>query len=371
MIKTTNIIPDFPDFHTFYEYSPAQTLFFDIETTGLSPKNSVVFLIGTIHQENNHWILTQYMLEHAQEEAQLLSAFFEDIKSFSFLIHFNGSSFDLPYLKKKADSYQIPSFPESIVSIDLYQRLRALRQLPQMDRMNQISLEQLAGWSRTDTLTGKHMIALFRSFDKTQDPELLRLMMLHNHDDLLGMTHLLPLASYLLFFDGQIASVASCRREEGSASPTLVIQFTLTEPLPQPLAVSFPASQSDTTASDCFFNLEAESSSATLRLTGFSEELKYFFPDYKNYYYLPLEDQAMHKSVASYIDREYRIPAKPSTCYTRKSDCFYWQPSALLQPAFYRSFGEKDCWFSYQEMYTANPALLLPFLQSLLRICFS
>ena len=52
MIKTTSVLPDFPDFHEFYGYTPEKALFFDIETTGLSHKSACVFLIGTIHLEN-------------------------------------------------------------------------------------------------------------------------------------------------------------------------------------------------------------------------------------------------------------------------------------------------------------------------------
>ena len=31
-------------------------------------------------------------------------------------------------------------------------------------------------------------------------------------------------------------------------------------------------------------------------------EMKYFFKDYKNYYYLPMEHMAIHKSMAAYVD---------------------------------------------------------------------
>ena len=76
MIKTTSVLPDFPDFHEFYGYTPEKALFFDIETTGLSHKSACVFLIGTIHLENGSWQLTQYLAEHASEEKQLLETFF-------------------------------------------------------------------------------------------------------------------------------------------------------------------------------------------------------------------------------------------------------------------------------------------------------
>ena len=35
-------------------------------------------------------------------------------------------------------------------------------------------------------------------------------------------------------------------------------------------------------------------------------ELKHFYPNYREYYYLPHEDRAIHKSVALYVDRNFR-----------------------------------------------------------------
>ena len=37
--------------------------------------------------------------------------------------------------------------------------------------------------------------------------------------------------------------------------------------------------------------------------------VKCYFTDYKNYYYLPAEDQAVHKSVATYVDKNCREKA--------------------------------------------------------------
>lgn len=107
MIKTTSVLPDFPDFHEFYGYTPEKALFFDIETTGLSHKSACVFLIGTIHLENGSWQLTQYLAEHASEEKQLLETFLSDAAPYDTLIHFNGSTFDVPFLNAKANAYEL------------------------------------------------------------------------------------------------------------------------------------------------------------------------------------------------------------------------------------------------------------------------
>ncbi len=54
----------------------------------------------------------------------------------------------------------------------------------------------------------------------------------------------------------------------------------------------------------------------------FHGELKHFYPDWKNYYYLPEEDTAVHKSVGAFIDRGAREKASPGTAYTKKTGTF-------------------------------------------------
>mgnify|MGYP004518954767 CR=1 FL=1 len=403
MIKTTSPLPDFPDFHEFYGYTPEKALFFDIETTGLSHKSACVFLIGTIHLENGTWLLTQYLIEHESEEKLLLETFFADAMPYDTLIHFNGSTFDVPFLNAKANAYELigislhsvsgksfgqqsheksacqtsgaadvpfsthPFTTTEKNSLDLYRTLSILRHLPGQTSLKQSALEKLAGWQRTDTLTGKHMVAMFRSFTQTHDPELLRLMLLHNHDDLIGMTKILPLASYRMLADGIFDSVYSCSLhfDKADTTPSLEIDIQLHMPLPSPLSLSLFSDEPPFSGS-CVCTLFVKNTTATLQFSGISCELKYFFPDYKNYYYLPLEDQAVHKSVASFIDKEYRIPAKASTCYTKKSGIFYWQPDPIILPVFRTSCRSKSCFFTFHENFSQDDDLI----HSLVRCAF-
>ena len=49
---------------------------------------------------------------------------------------------------------------------------------------------------------------------------------------------------------------------------------------------------------------------------------KYFYSNYKDYYYLTTEDVAVHKSVAHYVDTKYRKQATASTCYEKHTGEF-------------------------------------------------
>ena len=75
------------------------------------------------------------------------------------------------------------------------------------------------------------------------------------------------------------------------------------------------------------------------------EELKYFYANYKDYYYLPTEDVALHKSVASFVDKEHRVQAVASTCYTRKVSLYLPQWEVLFKPFFKREYKSKELFF--------------------------
>lgn len=68
---------------------------------------------------------------------------------------------------------------------------------------------------------------------------------------------------------------------------------------------------------------------ATLYLPLLKGELKHYFKDYKNYYYLPKEDMAVHKSVATYVEPENKKGNKKHLLYKEKR-CLYFLPRFFL-----------------------------------------
>ena len=87
---------------TFSKTSVENILAFDIETTGLSWKNSMVFLIGFLKPDTatGQWCLEQWFLDNPCAEKELLEQFFDMINSDTLLLHYNGRQFDLPFLKR-------------------------------------------------------------------------------------------------------------------------------------------------------------------------------------------------------------------------------------------------------------------------------
>ena len=94
---------------------------------------------------------------------------------------------------------------------------------------------------------------------------------------------------------------------------------------------------------------KAEGSEATLRVPLFEEELKYFYANYKDYYYLPKEDTAIHKSIASFVDKAYREKATAENCYTRKEGQYLKEWDLVFTPFFKRDYEDEDLYFDLNE----------------------
>jgi hypothetical protein len=75
-------------------------LFVDLETGGLI--TSPVFLAGTMHWNGCDFVLRQYFARHYGEEATLLRALSQQVRSFEVLVTFNGKTYDVPFLRHRA-----------------------------------------------------------------------------------------------------------------------------------------------------------------------------------------------------------------------------------------------------------------------------
>ena len=80
----------------------------------------------------------------------------------------------------------------------------------------------------------------------------------------------------------------------------------------------------------------------------FQGELKYFYSNYKDYYYLPMEDTAIHKSVGEYVDRDARTKATARTCYTKKQGLFLPQFGCLWSPALMQEYKASLTYAEYE-----------------------
>jgi len=318
--------------------NPSGTIFFDIETTGLSPKTSMVYLIGCACLDGTTPVVIQWFAENKNEEPLIMKAFFEFAAGCSLLVHYNGSGFDIPYLQQRCLVHGLEFDFSSLPGIDLYKKISPYKKLLKLDSLRQKAVEGFLDIERDDRFSGGELISVYLEYLKNGDSECIEPLLLHNREDLSGLFKIMPMISYCSLFEGAF-SITSWESEsytafDGAQTAELVISLTLEKSIPRKIAGHF----------GCFYFSGSEDR-GKLKIGLYDGELKYFYPDYGNYYYLPAEDAAIHKSVAMFVDREYRKKARAANCYTRKSGIFLPQFCEIITPSYKSEFKDKLTYF--------------------------
>lgn len=349
-------VPDFLKEH----FDLSRLLFFDIETTGFSAKTSSLYLIGCLYFENEQPIIRQWFAETTVEESTLLFEFFDFMKNYDYLIHYNGLGFDIPYLIQKCAHYNLPYHFDNIESIDLYKILSPVKSMLKLENLKQKTLETYLDIKRDDLYNGGELIRVYQNFLTRPSEESQKLLLLHNHDDMNGLLQLAPMLAFRDFniehfaWDGcEISDYTSYHGTEGKE---VIFHFTLTSPLPK--RISF--SKQD-------FFLSIDKNKCSLRIKAYTGELKYFYSDYKNYYYLPAEDTAIHKSVAFYVDKDFRTRAKAANCYSRKTGIFLPQFGEIVSPYFKIDYFDKILYFEACENNLSDSSKMLAYIEHMIK----
>ncbi len=313
-------------------------LFFDIETTGFTARSSSLYLIGCAYYLAGKWRTTQWLAENADQEADILTAFFEFARLYRYLIHFNGNNFDLPFITQKCEQLSLPFSFDQFQGIDLYRRISPYKFFLKLPNCKQKTLEQFLGKERRDVFTGGELIGLYHDYVNHPNEFSENALFLHNACDLRGMLEVLPMLAYYDLFNQPIKAKkvqANYYKDlNGNSRKELVITVVPDTPLPKAVFTS---------AGNCYFR--GNGSEATLKIPIYEEELKYFYSNYKDYYYLPDEDVALHKSVAGFVDREHRYPASAANCYTRKFASYLPQWDVIFEPFFKRDYKSRELFF--------------------------
>ena len=340
---------------------PRRVLYFDIETTGFKADRSSLYMIGWAAADQAEssacapsWSVTQSLAEDRTEERPLLKAFSRLVSRYDAVIAFNGERFDLPYLRDRCAQHGIPDPFSGIRILDLYRELRPYRKVLGLEKLSQKAVERFLGIRRTDPYDGGQLIDVYRLFrdHAAPDPDWsLDALFLHNYEDVLGMLQLTPLTAYGLAFRSDTPVRAKVLRQavspEKDAQPEAPGILMLSREIPLLLPVPFSLDRGT-------FCLEGAGAELTVRIPLFRQTLRHFFPDYRNYYYLPEEDRAVHTSVGRFVDPAFRKPAKAENCYVKKEGVFLPGAPEGASALFRGSYREKQQWFEMTQDFPDN-----------------
>lgn len=357
----------------------ADLLFLDIETTGLSPRDSEIYMIGAAYNSGGSWRISQFFADSADQEKEVLTSFLAFSKDYKKLVHFNGERFDIPFLQARYEEYGLQDPFKDMVSFDLYKQINPYKMQLGLSDCKQQSVERFMGIRREEDSEGGNLIAAYKDYKESKDSELLKLLLLHNFDDVTGLIKILPIMYFERFFnifrnmpkvsistDEEINEdrfMKSVTLEDGTTSKAILpvravkvqsnqyrdidgnqkkeVFMKLVLPLELPTSIS-------RNACGCYF--KAVGKEAVLRVPLIEKELKYFYSNYKDYYYLPIEDVAIHKALATYVDKQYRVKAKPENCYTRKEGQYLQEWDLVFTPFFKEDYDDRNFYFDLNQI---------------------
>lgn len=365
---TPALSPYFPE-----NRNETDALFFDIETTGLSAQTSYVYLIGWASMTEQGYLLEQFICTDPNEEKELLSLFFSRAKQFKLLVHYNGSSFDLPFLLKKAKRYLLDEPISSMDSLDLYALARKHRELFPLPDLKLKSMEQFFALSRTDTFGGGELIEVNAKFlglhkinqitggkKAAEENALLQVLLLHNAEDvknLPSLTVLNKIANLPLFFSEQTKQnkeMFSCHE----ANHHLICMVPVHDVFPGSLSFSVPFDKETIEISLQKEPGSGEEALLYVSLPVIDAELKLFFENIDDYYYLPEKDSIVHKSLSEFLVGENKKKATAATCFTRHQGSFVplsIRKKTAKQPFLTESALQRSLRSEYKSQYEYTP----------------
>ena len=166
---------------------PRETLFLDIETTGLSRFYDRVTIVG--------WSLgSTYGVVCGESGAQAFQSALRDAKS---IVTFNGSQFDLPFLVQEFPAVVLPTAHTDLRY--LARRVGLVGGQKHIEGELRIRRPQVL-----ESIDGEHAVALWHRFAYGQDVDALRLLVAYNHADIEGMKAIFEVVTRRLYSQEQI-----------------------------------------------------------------------------------------------------------------------------------------------------------------------
>ena len=173
------------------------TTVFDIETTGLFHSRDCIINAGFCSSMGDVW---QNFTEDPADEKRVVAEALEQIAEADAVVTYNGDTFDLPFLLRRAQKYGFCEKLPLLWSVDLYRWLKKYWPLtPSMKSLSQKSVEEAMGLSdkRDDEIPGGDCIPLYNYYLQTKDENAKQTILLHNADDVRQLARIAWKCSFL------------------------------------------------------------------------------------------------------------------------------------------------------------------------------
>lgn len=311
-------------------------LFFDIETTGFSPKSNMVYLIGlSFINEEKKLRSIQLLAEGADDEKELLLAFLERLSDSSdmLLAGYNITSFDIPFLNARLQKYDLPSIP--LKWRDLFWDVKKLTNIFPMKGRRLRDIEAFFGIFREGDKSGGELIGVFFEYALHHGHENEKELISHNLLDIQNLYPLLILDELKKLFSPAFSVEKVILNDNDSISFSGSSGINIYSPF-------------SIRTDDFLITFEENRIKGTINFSRC--KMKHYLPDPKAYVYLIEEERIIPKALSYSLEKErYRKPLKEE-CYVDEEGDFFPVPEgfedeagALFGLLYKNSYKEKCC----------------------------
>ncbi len=334
------------------KYFDENTIFFDIECTGLSPRKSFIYLIGYATRLGNRICITQLLANNESEELEIIQEFENVISNYDCLLGFNSTRFDESFIVERCRKYHFNTKIKSKKHIDMYLTATKAKCLLDLPNYRQKTIEEFLGLHRDDKYNGGELIPIYQKYSITGDKEAKDLILLHNYEDVKGMIYI---SDILCYSDLHTSGLKIVNTNFDSEKYRFEAEIDFTIP-----------SSINKIREYGIYIIKENRIYVTLNIL--NGNLVTFLPDYKNYYYVESEDIIIPKVLGESIDKSNRRPATRRDCKVASNGVFVTLPEKLDAGAGTRIFKtDYDSKESFVSVNDINENLLIKIIRYMLK----
>ncbi|OON96263.1 MAG: hypothetical protein ATN36_06075 [Epulopiscium sp. Nele67-Bin005] len=286
---------------TKYE-QPYKIAILDIETTGLIPTTSEMVAFGVAIIEQNKTTIFQAIVEDKDEEEQLLKQLLIILEPCQILFSYNGSRFDIPYLKGRL-SYHKLEFNEKIKLIDI--KNISFINFWIKNKFTRANIEDELNFSRELTITGKELAKIIKIYIQknfSKEGVYFEVILGHNLEEVKSC---IVMFEYLQMVQGlKWKNFLECKRSE------------------QALVLKFKGQNSELKFERNGIKFIACGQTIEVIIPVEYLELKKFLEPHKDYFYIEEFNQIIHKSLANFIPSSQKKRVKKEACFITQTNFF-------------------------------------------------
>ena len=200
-------LTDNPNLNEIYR----ESVFIDIETTGLSKIYSDIISITLLILIDNKYKIFQIFCQYKSDQPQALKYLRDLIKSKKYIITYNGNSFDIPFLEEKSKRFGSGLTFKSLTKIDLYIFMKKLRYKINIINLKLKTIEEYFCIDRNDTIGGMDVVTLYEAYKLEPRKEFCDLILRHNYEDVYNlpmvMNNIFSLYDDIIYLRNLIATI--------------------------------------------------------------------------------------------------------------------------------------------------------------------